>query len=131
MHNVDQSGGSGQAPTERAVPIPGLPMSPVSGDRIELFVQTTAKLQKSGWQETTTELVRRRSTTIAADWMKVKAASATPHGKESLHTLQAGFPQLHLAVPTGLKWKTLRGPGGCVWGGNFPPPPVFWLLLSL
>ncbi|EOB06613.1 hypothetical protein Anapl_09382 [Anas platyrhynchos] len=80
MHNADRSGGSGQAPTERAVPKPGLPVSPVSGDRIELFVQTMAKLQKSGWQETTTELVRRRSTTIAADWMKVKAASATPHG---------------------------------------------------
>lgn len=91
VHNVDRRGRSREVPTKRAVPIPGLLVSPVSGDRIELFVQTIAKLQKSGRQETTTKLVRRCSTIIAADWMKVKAASATPHCKESFHTLQAGF----------------------------------------
>ena len=78
-------------------------------------VQITAEpWEQSIWLETTTELIRR----CRADWMKMKAVFVALCWQGSLPVCKLDFPQLHLTVPMGLKWKTLKGPGMCV-GGIF------------
>lgn len=99
------------------VSLPGRAVSTVSGDEIELIVQIMAKPhEESVWLESMTEVIRRSSKTTAADWLKAKAAAAALRwpGKRS-RVCKLDFPLLHLTVPTGLKRKTLRGAGGCVW----------------
>lgn len=111
----------------------GRAASAVSGDEIELFVQIMAKpREESVWLETTTEVVGRSSKITTTAWLKGKAAAAALcwPGKRS-RGCKLDIPQLRLTAPTGLKWKTLRGAGGCAGGRNFPPPVVLWLQLTL
>lgn len=99
----------------------------------ELFVQIMAKpREESVWLETTTEVVGRSSKITTTAWLKGKAAAAALcwPGKRS-RGCKLDIPQLRLTAPTGLKWKTLRGAGGCAGGRNFPPPVVLWLQLTL